>query len=155
MSVGQARSKWGYARFGSGRIPALAVAVPSGMILGGAAGLLAVLAGVSGPSPVLGFAVFAVFFASPAAGLVYVLVVDRSTLAGAPARPDDSVEAGWLDKAAAGSFTDLVLVLGITATVLAFIPREFPVDLKLVLPAVILLGFACFGIRYLVLRGKN
>ncbi|MCC9174887.1 hypothetical protein [Arthrobacter sp. zg-Y179] len=155
MSVAPTRTKWGYAKFGTGRVPAAAVAVPGGLALGAAGGRLAVLAGISGSNPALGFWVFAACIAMPAVALVYVLVVDRNTLIGATERPDDSVESGWIDKAAAGSFMDLILVLGAAATVLAFIPRELVVDLKLVLPAVIALGFASFGIRYLVLQRKG
>ncbi|MCQ2001041.1 hypothetical protein [Arthrobacter zhaoxinii] len=155
MSVEQTRTKWGYAKFGTGRVPALAIAVPGGLALGAAGGLLAILAGAAGSHPVPGFWVFAVCLAMPAAVLMYLVVVDRDTLDGALERPDDSVESGWYDKAAAGSFTDLVLVLGIAATVLAFIPRDFPVDLKLALPAVLVLCFASFGIRYVVLRRRG
>ena len=155
MSVEQTRTKWGYAKFGAGRIPALAIAVPSGLALGVAGGLASVLVGGAGASPTLGFWVFAACIALPAMALAYALVVDRNTLAGAAERPDESVESGWLDKAASGSFTDLVLVRGVMATVLAFIPRDFPVDLKLTLPAVLLLAFASFGVRYLVLRRKG
>ncbi|UWX98435.1 hypothetical protein N2K95_07265 [Arthrobacter zhaoxinii] len=151
----QTRTKWGYAKFGTGRVPAPAIAVPGGLVLGAAGGLLAILAGVAGSHPALGFWVFAACLAMPATLLIYLVVVDRDTLEGALERPDDSVESGWHDKAAAGSFTDLVLVLGIAATVLAFIPRDFPVDLKLALPAVLVLGFASFGTRYLVLRRRG
>ncbi|MCQ1946762.1 hypothetical protein [Arthrobacter sp. zg-Y1116] len=117
--------------------------------------MLSVLLGITDPNPALGFWVFFACIAMPAVALVYLLVVDRNTLIGATERPDDSVESGWIDKAAAGSFMDLILVLGVAATVLAFIPRELVIDLKLVLPAVIALGFASFGIRYLVLRWKG
>lgn len=155
MSVEQTRTKWGYAKFGTGRVPAAAIAVPCGLALGAAGGLLSVLLGITDPNPALGFWVFFACIAMPAVALVYLLVVDRNTLIGATERPDDSVESGWIDKAAAGSFMDLILVLGVAATVLAFIPRELVIDLKLVLPAVIALGFASFGIRYLVLRWKG
>ncbi|MCQ1995765.1 hypothetical protein [Arthrobacter sp. zg-Y1171] len=155
MSVEQTRTKWGYAKFGTGRVPAAAIAVPCGLALGAAGGWLSVLAGISGSNPALSFCVFAACIAMPAVALVYVLVVDRNTLIGATERPDDSVESGWIDKAAAASFMDLILVLGVAATVLAFIPKDFSVDLKLILPAVIALGFASFGIRYLVLRRKG
>ncbi|MCQ1957478.1 hypothetical protein NNX39_13330 [Arthrobacter sp. zg-Y826] len=117
--------------------------------------MLSVLLGITDPNPALGFWVFFACIPMPAVALVYLLVVDRNTLIGATERPDDSVESGWYEKAAAGSFTDLILLLGVAATVLAFVPMDFSVDLKLVLPAMIALGFASFGIRYLVLRRKG
>jgi hypothetical protein len=49
----------------------------------------------------------------------------------------------------------LVAGLGIASIVLTFIPRDFSVDLDLVLPAVVAGCFASFGIRYLVLRRKG
>ncbi len=155
MTVEQARTKWGRTKFGTGRTPAMAIALPSGVVLAVAGGLLSVLVGVTASNPALGFWVFTSCLTMPAVALVYVLVVDRDTLEGAAERPDDSIESGWYDKAASGSFADLILVLGIASIILTFIPRDFFVDLKLVLPAVVAVCFASFGIRYLVLRRKG
>lgn len=155
MTVEQARTKWGRTRFGGGRAPAMAIAVPSGVVLAAAGGWLSVLVGVTASNPALGFWVFTSCLTMPAVALVYVLVVDRDTLDGAAARPEDSIESGWYDKAASGSFMDLVAGLGIASIVLTFIPREFSVDLDLVLPALVAGCFASFGIRYLVLRRKG
>ncbi|MFF0945336.1 hypothetical protein ACFYE2_14070 [Kocuria sp. CPCC 205300] len=155
MTVEQARTKWGRTKFGTGRTPAMAIALPSGVVLAVAGGLLSVLVGVTASNPALGFWVFTSCLTMPAVALVYVLVVDRDTLEGAAERPDDSIESGWYDKAASGSFADLILVLGIASIILTFIPRDFFVDLKLVLPAVVAVCFASFGVRYLVLRRKG
>lgn len=155
MTIEQARTKWGRTKFGTGRTPAMAIAVPSGVILGVVGGLLSVLVGVTASNPALGFWVFTSCLTMPAVALVYVLVVDRDTLEGAAERPDDSIESGWYDKAASGSFADLILVSGIASIILAFMPRDFFVDLKLVLAAVVAVCFASFGIRYLVLRRKG
>ena len=155
MVVEPARTKWGRARFGAGRTPAMALALPGGVVFGAAGGLLAVQAGVAGADPLIGFLVFALCLTMPGVALAYVLVVDRRTIVGAAERPDDSVEAGWYEKAAAGSFTDLVLALGITSTVLAFLPQELRLDLALVLPAVLVLCAVSFGVRYLVQRGRG
>jgi hypothetical protein len=155
MTTTQERTKWGRTRFGGGRTPAMAIAVPSGVVLAVAGGWLSVLVGVTAANPALGFWVFTSCLTMPAVALVYVLVVDRDTLDGAAARPEESVESRWYDQAAAGSFMDLVAGLGIASIVLTFIPRDFSVDLDLVLPAVVAGCFASFGIRYLVLRRKG
>lgn len=155
MTMQQTRSKWGRAKFGAGQVPAMAIAVPSGLILGAGLGLLAAAVGISGSNPVLGGLVFALFLAMPAAALVYALIVDRNTLQGAAERPEESIESKWYDHAAAGSFTDLILVAGLGATILAFIPGDFTVDLKLGLPAVVAVCFASFGIRYLALKRRG
>ena len=155
MTVERVRTKWGRSRFGTGRTPAMALALPGGVVLGAAGGLLAVQTGVAGADPLIGFLVFALCLTMPGTALVYLLVVDRRTIVGAAERPDDSVEAGWYEKAAAGSFTDLILALGITSTVLAFLPEAFVVDLVLVLPAVLVLCAVSFGVRYLVQQGRG
>lgn len=155
MGIEQPRTKWGYTKFGNSRIPAMAIAIPFGIVLGIAGGWLSVFIGVTGPNSILGFWVFASCLTMPAVALVFALIVDRKTLQGAPERPDDSIESGWYDKAASGSFTDLILVLGLTSVILAFVPRDFPVDLKLVLPSVLGVCFIAFGIRYLMLRRKG
>ncbi len=152
MARQQTRTRWGQAKFGGGRIPAVLFAIPGGLLLGAAGGWLAVGTGLAGSSPLLGFAVFTACLAMPAMALMYVLVVDRSTVEGAVDRPEESVEGKWYDKAASGSFTDLVLVLGVLAAVAAFVPADLAADLKLVLPAILAVCFASFGIRYLVLR---
>jgi len=152
MARQQTRTRWGQAKFGSGRIPAVLIAMPGGLLLGAAGGWLAVGTGLAGSSPLLGFAVFTACLAMPAMALMYVLVVDRSTVEGAVDRPEESVEGKWYDKAASGSFTDLVLGLGVLAAVAAFVPADLAADLKLVLPAILAVCFASFGIRYLLLR---
>ncbi|MGQ1797356.1 hypothetical protein ACT4S5_09495 [Kocuria oceani] len=155
MTTTQARTKWGRTKLGTGRTPAMAIAVPAGVILAGAGGWLSVLVGVTATNPALGFWVFSACLTMPAIALVYVLVVDRDTLEGAVERPDDSIESRWYDRAASGSFMDLVAGLGITLIVLTFVPGEVFVDLDLVLAAVVAACFISFGIRYLVLRRKG
>ncbi len=151
----QLRTKWGRARFGAGRVPALAVAVPGGLVLGAAGGCLAVAAGIAGSQPVAVFLVFWSCLTVPAVLLVYLAVVDRSTIEGGVERPDDSIEAGWYDKAASRALTDLILVLGITTVVLSFLPADIQVDLNLVLPAVVVFCAVSVGVRYLLLKRKG
>lgn len=155
MTIQQMRTKWGRSRFGSGRTPAMAIAVPAGLLLGAASGALSVFAGIAGSNPLLGGLIFALCLTMPAIALVYVVVVDRRTLEGATDRPEESVESGWYDRAAAGAFTDVIVVAGVGATVLAFLPVELLVDLKLVLPTTIAVCFASFGIRYLILKRRG
>lgn len=155
MTTTRARTKWGRTKFGTGRTPAMAIAVPTGVILAVAGGLLSVLVGVTAANPALGFWVFSACLTMPAIALVYVLAVDRDTLEGAVERPDHTIESRWYDRAAAGSFMDLVAGLGITLIVLTFVPGEVSVDLDLVLAGVVAACFVSFGIRYLVLRWKG
>ncbi|WP_152539184.1 hypothetical protein [Nesterenkonia sp. AN1] len=155
MTIEQPPTTWGRTRFGTGRTPAMAIAVPLGILIGIAGGLLAVVFGVAGAQPLVGFLSFAAFLTFPGIAVVFAVVVDRETLKGATQHPDDSVESGWYDRATSGTFHDIIVVLGVTSLVLAFIPRDFQVDLKLVLPAVLALCFVSTGIRYLLLRRKG
>lgn len=155
MHIEQTRTKWGYTKFGNRRTPTMAIAIPLGIVVGITGGWLSATIGVTGPNPTLGFWVFASCLTMPAIALVFALIVDRSTLQGATERTEDSIESRWYDKAASGSFTDLILVLGLTSLALAFVPRDVPVDLKLVLPAIIGVCVIPFGVRYLLLRRKG
>ncbi len=155
MTDQSVRTKWGRTKFGAGNVPALAIAIPCGMILGAAGGWVSVLAGLNSSHPVIGFLAFALCLTLPGIALVFVVVVDRDTLEGSTEKPDESIESGWYDKASSGSFTDLLLVLGVASTVLAFLPIDFAVDVKIVLPAVLVLCFLSFGARYLLLKRKG
>lgn len=111
------RSRWGRTRFGRRRRPALAVAVPLGVLLA-----LAVAAAGSQAftpaDPVLGAAILTFALAGPMTALVWALCVDRSTLRGAADRPEESVESTWYDRAAQGAFHDLLIVAGLALAVL-------------------------------------
>jgi hypothetical protein len=155
MAIEPARTKWGRTKFGTGRTPAMAIAVPAGVVLAVAGGLLSVLVGVTASNPPLGFWVFTACLTMPAVALVYVLVLDRDTLQGATERPDESIESRWYDQAASGSIMDVVAGLGITLIVLTFVPCDVSVALDLVLTAVVAACFVSLGVRYLVLRRRG
>ena len=125
------------------------------VVLGAAGGMLAVLNGVTGPHAVVGFLAFALCLTPPGVALVFAVVVDRDTLEGATEHPDESIESGWYDRATSRSFTDVILLLGVASIILSFVPTEVSVDLKLVLPAGVLICSASFGIRYLLLRRRG
>ncbi|WP_146065604.1 hypothetical protein [Arthrobacter pityocampae] len=153
MADQSVRTTWGRTAFAKGRFPAIAVAAPSGIVIGAVLGLLAASLGVGGSaSPILVGVVFALCLAFPSTMLVYILVVDRSTMAGAAERPEESVESAWYDKAAAGALTDIILVAGLAAAVLSFLPARYSVDPGLLLAGV--LGFASLSVavRYLLQR---
>lgn len=155
MGAQQPRTKWGRARFGAGRISALAVAVPCGLLVGTAGGWLAVATGVAGAHPAAVFWAFTASIAVPGVFLAYLAVVDRNTIQGGIERPDESVEAGWYDKAASRTLTDLILVLGAVTVVLAFLPVDIRADIKLVLPAVVMFCMVSFGVRYLLQKRQG
>jgi len=152
MTSQSARTKWGRVKFGGGRFSALAVAIPIGLILGIALGVLAVGLGVAGTDPVMGGIVFSLCLSAPTTALAYALMVDRDSLAGAAESPEDSVESGWYEQAAAGALTDIVALAGVTALILTYIPGDQSVDPSLLLIGVVGVAFASVGIRYFLAR---
>lgn len=91
-------------------------------------------------------AVFASFVFPVGVALGWVLLVDRSSLTGALARPQDSVEDRWLNQAMAGAFLDLIAVAGVLAAILTITGTVW--NAAPVVATLILLGFADVGVRY-------
>ena len=123
------------------------------VVLGGALAAGLAWGAIEVRSPADPTVVFVIFLAAgwPAlAALVWIVLLDRDTLAGALTRPEDSIESQWLDRASAAAFFDLVIVAGFVLAVLAF----FDVELSgvNVLMAVLLGAMSDATLRYVVLR---
>lgn len=155
MTDQSTRTTWGRTTFGGGRFPAMAIALPCGTVIAALLGLLAATLRIGESNPLIVGVVFTMCLIFPATMLVYILVVDRSTMEGAAERPEESVEFGWYDKAAAGALGDIMIVAGITATVFSFIPHKFAVEPGLLLVGVICLAFISVGVRYLIQRHRS
>lgn len=155
MDALKARTKWGRAKLGNGRIPAMAIAVPGGLLFGCVLALVAVWVGAAGPNPLLGWTVFTLCLTVPGAMLAWVLVLDRSTLQGAAEQPEESVESRWYLRAAAGAQTDVIMLAGVGVLVLTFVSAGIDLDPRLVLAGVIGVSFVSFAIRYQLLRRKG
>lgn len=82
-SVGEL-TKWGRVKFGSRKIPAMRIAIPVGIVIALGLAFLARLADTVGTHVVLGVTIFTAALSAPCIALVYALVVDRSTMLGAP-----------------------------------------------------------------------
>lgn len=146
-------TRWGRARFGRRARPAMALAIPAGLALAIIAGASIAVLAPRGSSPWLVGVVFAFCLSAPMILLIYVIIVDRSTMTGAATRPEDSVESGWYDRAAAGSQSDVILACALAAVAFTLFPTALPTNL--VLAAVIFVAFATFGVRYLVLQRRG
>ncbi|WP_269304381.1 hypothetical protein [Aeromicrobium sp. HA] len=108
----ETRGYWGRARFGGGPGVLLGVCVAVALVVSGgvAAWALAALDGTRREEII----VFAVVALPWIFALTWVVLVDRTSLRDAVDRPDDTIEAQWLQRAQSGAFTDLLLVLGLT-----------------------------------------
>lgn len=146
------RSKWGRSKLGGTSKALLVGSFVIGILGGAAMGSLAAWA-VSGPTPMLRFAVFAICTAPVFTGAGYALLVDRNTIMGAPRNPEASIEASWLERAAARTLGDVLVVFGLTATMFAITGWQANTVLLLGLA----LGFimADAGLRYLIIKRRG
>lgn len=144
------RSKWGRAKFGGGRIPALAIAIPAGLAAGALAGWISVL---SGEHAFLMAALIAFGMSWCLIALAWVLVVDRLTIVDALAKPDESVESVWLDTAMAGAMRDTLMITGLTLAAISLAGFEF--DATWALIGVILIAFFSTFARYLMAKKRG
>ncbi|MFT4051213.1 MAG: hypothetical protein QM677_03065 [Microbacterium sp.] len=147
------RSRWGRVRFGAGRMPALWVAAPVGLVLAIGIAVLAVATDSAGSRPILGGSVIAVMTWWPCLGIAWALIVDRETLRGAIDNPEQSVESVWYEKAASGAFTDVLLVAGLGTAAVAFTGIE--ISAVNALAAVVLIAMGSFAVRYLIQRRRG
>ncbi len=141
-----AQTRWGKARFGGGSAALLSISLGIGLIVSaGLAWLFLVLGDVERPA--LAFTLTAVTTLPVTAALGWAVLVNRSTLAGAIERPDDSIESAWYEKAAGAVFGDILLVGGLGATAFAFTKIEAPISWCLA--AVVLFSMLDFTARFL------
>lgn len=145
MNEQQRAPRWGTSRLGGGPALLWVMSGASGLVL---ASLIAGLFAFS-QEPERRWFVFALVCVCvlPASVLLgWALFVDRAKLPDAVRRPEQSIESEWYNRAAAGTFGDLLLVGGIGATGFAFVGIDAPITL--VLAAVLLFAMLSFAIRY-------
>ncbi|AZS45329.1 hypothetical protein [Microbacterium oleivorans] len=146
------RTRWGRLRGGS-RTPAMAIAIPAGLVLAVVVGVIAA-AMWDAPTPpfVVGIG-FTVVTLPALVGLVWVFLVDRDTLRGAIDRPEESIEGAWYDKAAQGAFSDTLLITGLGTTFFAI--TNIRIDMLIALIGVLVVAMGSCGIRYLIARRRG
>lgn len=146
-----AMSRFGRPRFGGGARTLLLACLGAGLLA--ATALAGVIAWLT-PSPGTWAAAAAALLASLPAFTMFAwsLVVDPRSVT-VPAHPEDSVESNWLQRAATGAFSDLLVLSAVATAVLAWL--EPPVSPSLLIGCVPIVGLLCFGIRYLTLSRRN
>ncbi|MGO1591015.1 MAG: hypothetical protein ACTHW1_10720 [Ancrocorticia sp.] len=147
------RSQYGRVKFGGGHLPALWLAAPIGLIFAIAIAAVAVATNSAGPRPIVGGTAITVVLIWPCLGLVWAMIVDRDTLRGATADPEQSVESVWYEKAASGAFSDILFIIGLGTAAVAFTGIEM--STVLVLAGVILIAMGSFAIRYLIQKRQS
>ncbi|RRD45616.1 hypothetical protein [Tessaracoccus sp. OH4464_COT-324] len=143
--------RWGRSRVKG--IPTMWIAVPAGVLIALVVGVLQVVLGnPDGPLKWLGGIILGCFLAPTAAAGVGALIVDRSTLPGAVAKPEESVENTWYNKAAVVSFHATMVVCGVGAFVTTWLGLQ---TISLTLAGVLLMLGVSFGFSYLIIRGRS
>ncbi|WP_154794853.1 hypothetical protein [Occultella kanbiaonis] len=113
-----------------------------------AAAAIGAVASVFNPeAPLVTGVVFAAATLGPAGALGWFLFVSPKTVTPDP-NAEDNVENTWLQKAAAGAFTDLLIVLAIALTVVSVTGRS--PDAEILLLGAVVLAMGDVAIRYVV-----
>lgn len=144
------RTRFGMARFGDGRVPAMMVAAPAGLVLALALGALAVATGTLGTQPLLVGALVVIGSAAPLTLLVHMMVVDRMTMRGAVARPEPADANEVATRAGRGTMYDIGIVVGIGLMLSAIVSLE--IDMAVALFGIACLAIISFAIRYAIVR---
>ncbi|HRO31447.1 MULTISPECIES: hypothetical protein [Micrococcaceae] len=143
------RSAWGRARFGGSSTTLLVVSLTIGALISAGLGGLFLVLGTT-QDPILAFSVVFVVTLPVSAALGWAVLVDRSTLAGALDKPEDSIESAWYDKAASGAFGDILIVGGLSAGGLGLAGVEAP--LTWAISALVLFAMLDLAVRYVWLK---
>lgn len=92
---------------------------------------------------------------TPACLMGWAVVVDRSSIPGAPHHPEQAVESSWYDRATRGAFHDLLIVIGVFSLALAVVPAFHDVSALTALCLVTAFAALDTGIRYQLLKGRE
>lgn len=148
------RTRWGRAKFAGVRVPAMAIAIPAGVILAAGVGGLTLLTEIArGEKALLIACIFAVIMSWGFIGLIWALIVDRSSLRGAIDNPDDSIESKWLESAMAGALRDTIMLTGFALAALTITGLE--IDVIWALIGVIWVAFFSTVVRYLMAKTRG
>lgn len=146
-------SRWGRTRWGSAGVAAPLVAVPLGLVLAVALGLLATSLRITAAQPPLAGAVVGVVALPLAIGVAYWAVVDRRSLATTSQLTEPSVEAAWSDVASRGALTDTIAIAVMAYAGLS--NTDLVVDGRTVLLVVALFALCSWGTRYAIARMRG
>lgn len=149
------KSAWGRMRSGGNTRTLLLLSFGGG--LAAALGVAALVA-AAGPEErfLATLLAFGFSFWLPFSALLWVLLVDRGTMRDAPRNVEDSVEYRWSERASAGVFRDMLVLLGAGAAVLSVLEVAIDLTLRwplhLVLAGLVVLAMVDFGIRMQLIK---
>ncbi|QOR46852.1 hypothetical protein INS90_05990 [Trueperella pecoris] len=133
--------------------PAMLVAIPLGVLIGILLGVIfSLIRGLQAEDVVLYFVLMATMTAPIGIALAWAIVVDRSTLTGAIAHPEVSVESHWHRKAAQISFFALLNASGWGSAIAAALNEE---KISFTLLAVALFSVVVFAVAYFIQKRRG
>lgn len=141
------RSRFGRSKLGGGQTLLVTMSTIAGLGLSVGFGLLVANIALTHNKP-LTAAIFTVCLAPGWTALMWALLVDRNTLAGAIENPKDSVESRWYSQAAEDTLHASLLALGILGVVSVFV--DYSVNIGSAVATVAAFYAAVFGSAYFV-----
>jgi hypothetical protein len=145
--------KYGYAKHI--RVPAMRIALPVGISLALAVGLVRVtVINPDGQYEWVGGIILAAFLSVPSIGLAWVAVVDKRTLPGAVPDADNSVESSWYIRSARDAFHAILVCCGLGLFFISVALPDVAGEVRWTLLAVLLVSGIAFACSYLIRRYK-
>lgn len=145
--------KYGYAKYV--RVPAMRIALPVGISLALALGLVRVtVINPDGSYEWVGGLILAVFLSAPSIGLTWVAIVDKRTLPGAVPDADNSVESSWYIRSARDAFHAVLVCCGMGLFFISVALPDVADEVQWTLLAVLLISGIAFACSYLIRRYK-
>ena len=156
--VEMTKSRWGRMSSGGSTRKLLSLSLGGGLVL--ALAVSVVVAALGYPDRlVLAGVVFASCLLPVSSALVWVLLVSRETLSGAPKNIEESVESRWTERVGAAVFLDTLVLLGAGAFALSILRStakwSFELPLELTSSVVMILLMLDFMIRYLLIKRRE
>ena len=146
------RSHWGRSRFGGSSRTLLVTCLLAGNGISLLLGWVITLLQPEHAGPGL-FAIGAIATLPVSCIAVWALLIDRTTLTGAPDDPESSIEGQWLDRAAGSSFTDLIAIIGLGCAVFTFV--ELPISTGLAFGGLFGIAALDFFLRYQLIKRRE
>lgn len=145
------RTKWGSSKYGGGPLALIVGSIAGGIPIAALLGWVVTL--LEGERSLLLFIISGIVMLPVSTGAIWFLLLDRETLSGAPDDPASSIEGRWMERAMAGAFTDLMVVMGIGAAAFSFI--DIPIDTAFAFMIVFGIAVADAFLRYFIIKRRE
>ncbi|WP_216388221.1 hypothetical protein [Arcanobacterium phocae] len=146
----QHTSSWGYTK--RKRLPALVIALPLGLLAGAVAGIISAYLRSGTTHIWLYAAIFSAMTGFLFAGLIWIIIVDRTTIAGAIAKPEASIENTWHARAVSAGFFTMLIGSSWGSAIAAFYHQN---AISICFVIFFILGVCAYVISYVINRKRT